>query len=224
MLYFNALIAGTTGPARFLFIRDTINEVAENTNLDDIADGVRDKIILYYFIAGIGGVCWYIFCIIFIIIGAKISYELKWRYLKAVLSQDWNWYERQNIEELPTQINVNITEVENATGKTIGFIIYSVGAFVGGFGFSFFAGALLAWCYLYIIPFTLMCGMSRAKILAKGNENIEKVYEMSSADAEQALSSIRVVKAFGQEHREVQRYEDHLSQTRRNTWRYSVLR
>ena len=77
-------------------------------------------------------------------IGAKISYELKWRYLKAVLSQDCNWYERQNIEELPTQINVNITEVENATGKTTGFIIYSLGAFIGGIGLSFFSGALLA--------------------------------------------------------------------------------
>ena len=67
--------------------------------------------------------------------------------LKSVLSQDCNWYERQNIEELPTQINVNITEVENATGKTTGFIIYSMGAFIGGICLSFFSGALLAWCY-----------------------------------------------------------------------------
>ena len=78
---FNALIAGWTCPARFLFIRDTINEVAENTNLEDKADGIRDITILYYFTAGIGGIWWYIFCFIFIMIGAKISYELKWRYL-----------------------------------------------------------------------------------------------------------------------------------------------
>ena len=201
----NAIIAGVTNPARLVFVRDTFNEVDENTQLKDIADGIRDKILLFGILAGIGGVCWYIFCLIFIIIGAKISYELKWRYFKAVLSQDWNWYERQNIEELPTQINVNVTEVENATGKTTGFILYSIGAFLGGLWGSFFSGALLAWCYLIIIPYSLLCGISRGKFLIKGNEEIEKAYERSGADAEQTLSSIRVVKAFGQEHRELEK-------------------
>ena len=153
----------------------------------------------------------------------KISYELKWRYLKAVLSQDWAWYEAQNIEELPTQINVNVTEVENATGKTIGIIIYSVGAFIVGIGWSFFIGAVLACCYLVNLPYILIWGMSRGKLLSKENEEIEKSYEKSGADAEQALMSIRVVKAFGQEVSEIQKYTKHLSQADKRIHKYSVL-
>ena len=219
----NALIAGAANPARLIFVRDTFNEAGENTQLKDVADGIRDKVLLFGVLAGIGGVCWYIFCFIFIIIGAKISYELKWRYFKAVLSQDCNWYERQNIEELPTQINVNVTEVENATGKTSGFIIFSIGAFIGGVCCSFFWGALLACCYLIIMPYALLCAISRGKLLMKGNEEIEKAYESSGADAEQALMSIRVVKAFGQEQREFDKYIGHLNSANKNTFKYSVL-
>ena len=170
----NAIVAGATNPARLVLVRDSFNEVSENSNLNEMADGLRDKIKWFAMIAAIGGVWCYIFWIIFIIIGSKISYELKWRYLKAVLSQDWAWYEKQNIEELPTQINVNITEVENATGKTTGFILYSFGAFFGGIGWSFFIGALLAWWFLIIIPYMIFWGMSRGILLIKGNEKNRK--------------------------------------------------
>ena len=199
------------------------NEVSPYLTLKDVADDIREKALILGIQAVVWGIWWYIFCLLFTIIGAKISYELKWRYFKAILSQNWNWYESQNIEELPTQISVNITEVENATGKTTGFILFSVGAFIGGFCCSFIIGALLAWCYLIIMPYTLICGISRSQILIKGNQKIEKAYETSGADAEQALMSIRVVKAFGQEQNEFQKYVNHLDKAKKSTVKYSVL-
>ena len=104
----NAIIAGASNPARLVLVRDTFNEVSTNNYREEMAEGMRDKVKWFAMLAAIGGITWYIFWMAFIIIGAKISYELKWRYLKAVLSQDWAWYESKNIEELPTQINVNI--------------------------------------------------------------------------------------------------------------------
>ena len=219
----NAFIGGGWNPARILLVRDSFGEVSDNDVLKDMAEGFRDKVKWLGMIAAIGGICWYIFCMIFIIIGAKISYELKWRYLKAVLSQDCAWYERQNIEELPTQINVNIAEVENAIGKTSGFIIYSFGALWAGVGIAFFIGGVLAWTYLAIIPCILICGMSRGKLLSKGNEEIEKAYEKSGADAEEALQNIRVVKAFGQESSEINKFVNHLSQADNKVHKYSFL-
>ena len=65
--------------------------------------------------------------------------------------------------------------------------------------------------------------MSRGKLLSKENEEIEKSYEKSGADAEQALMSIRVVKAFGQETSEIQKYTKHLSQADKRIHKYSVL-
>ena len=88
----------------------------------------------------------------------------------------------------------------------------------------FFIGAVLAWCYLANIPYILIWGISRGRLLLKENEEIEKKsYEKSGADAEQALMSIRVVKAFGQESSEIQKYINHLSQADKRIHRYSVL-
>ena len=107
--------------------------------------------------------------------------------------------------------------------KTFGFIIYSIGTFIGGLWSSFFIGAVLSWSYLIIIPYALFWGASRAKFLSKGNEEIEKAYEKSGADAEQALMSIRVVKAFGQESAEIQKYKYHLNKTDKNVNKFSFL-
>ena len=68
-----------------------------------------------------------------------------------------------------------------------------------------------------------MCGITRGRLLSKENEEIEKSYEKSGADAEQALMSIRVVKAFGQETSEIQKYINHLSQADKRIHRYSIL-
>ena len=67
-------------------------------------------------------------------VAQKLSYELKWRYLKAVLTQNEAWYEQINVEELPSRINFNISEIENAAGKELGIMVYGIGAALGGIG------------------------------------------------------------------------------------------
>jgi ABC-type multidrug transport system fused ATPase/permease subunit len=67
----------------------------------------------------------YSFC--FSMIGAKIINELKWRYLKAILSQESEWFDQRNLEELPSEIHANLKEVQGATGRTIAFIFHSAG-------------------------------------------------------------------------------------------------
>ena len=77
------------------------------------------------------GVLW-ISCLIFFVclhlVGQKVSYEFRWRYMKSILTKDSEWFEDHNLEELPTQIHTNLNEIENSSGKTIGFITYSITA------------------------------------------------------------------------------------------------
>ena len=54
--------------------------------------------------------------------------------MKAVLTQDEEWYEEINVEELPTRINSNIMEIENSTGKELGLTVYGIGNALGGIG------------------------------------------------------------------------------------------
>ena len=47
--------------------------------------------------------------------------------------------------------------------------------------------------------------------LKKIKDKSDQAYLKSGADAEQSLSSIKMVKAFGQEQHEIQKFDDHLT-------------
>lgn len=67
----------------------------------------------------------------FSLIGKKILSELKWRYLKAILSQDQEWFDSKDLDSLPTEVNANLCEVEGSTGRVLSFLIFSAGNIVG---------------------------------------------------------------------------------------------
>lgn len=64
----------------------------------------------------------------------------RWRYIRAVLRQDTSWYDKQNVEGIPTTIHKNLREVEVASGRTVAFILYSLGSVMSGAGITFGAG------------------------------------------------------------------------------------
>ena len=92
----------------------------------------------FYIITGIAATTCFIYCVCFYILGNKICYELKWRYLLAILSQEQEWFAQRDVDELPTEVYTNLTEIEKATGKSVAFIIYSLSVAVGGLAITFY--------------------------------------------------------------------------------------
>lgn len=60
------------------------------------------------------------------LVGQKVTYEYRWRYMKALLTKDSYWFDEQNLEEIPGIVNTNLSEIESSSGKTLGNIIYSI--------------------------------------------------------------------------------------------------
>ena len=58
-----------------------------------------------------------IFFFCFYIVGNKVAYEFKWRYLRALLLQDKQWYDSVQLEKLPTEFHYNIESIEDTAGK-----------------------------------------------------------------------------------------------------------
>jgi ABC-type multidrug transport system fused ATPase/permease subunit len=74
----------------------------------------------------------------FAIIGDKVVRELKWRYLKAILTKEMEWFDQQNVNELPSEVFTNLTEIENALGSELSFIIMAFTSCISGIGYSFY--------------------------------------------------------------------------------------
>lgn len=70
--------------------------------------GIRESDRWLLLIAIVLGTSFLMFAVIFDIISKKIGYEVRWRYMKAVLTQEAAWYDEKNINELPTVINTSV--------------------------------------------------------------------------------------------------------------------
>jgi len=189
-------------------------------------DGIRDVKDYILVVGGVTCCCFFIFWVCLALVSKKVVYELKWRYMKAVLTQEAEWYEARRIEELPTQINTALSEVEMATGKTLGCAVYCLFNVVGGLAISFYVGATMALSMLVIIVYILVWGAFQSYAISKGDTIEDWIFIKSGASAEQALTAIKVVKAFGQEQHEVYNFERHLSKydhiATKQAWLYGV--
>jgi ATP-binding cassette, subfamily B (MDR/TAP), member 1 len=172
-------------------------------NLDDIRE---DNI--WYMIIGLhvaATALIYSFC--FSMIGSKIINELKWRYLKSILCQDTEWFDQRNVEELPTEVHANMKEAQGATGRTIAFIFHAAGLALCSLCIWFVTGAVLACCFIGIFPYLFGIGGFQDEYLQRGEEENEVAFRQSGAQAEQALNAVKVVKAFGQEQYECEKFD-----------------
>lgn len=76
---------------------------------------------------------------------------------------------------------------------------------------------------MIVVPYIIVCGGSQKVILSKLEQKRNEAFIKSGADAEQALSSIKVVKAFGQEQHEIRKFEKHLQNDGKELERVSFL-
>ena len=135
------------------------------------------------------------------------------RYLKALLVQEAEWYEKQNVEQLPSKVNSELKDIEIGSGKSVGFIIFAFSMSTSAYVASFFMAGTLAACTCIVIPLFIIVGLIYGVIMMRDSYHSEMRYQKSGAHAEQALSAIKVVKAFGQEKSEIDSYNYELDKT-----------
>ena len=140
-------------------------------------------------------------------------YRLK--YLESVLKQDIQWFEENDPQSLAAKISQESTAIQVATGEKIANIIMSLSMTSAGFVFAFYIGWKFTLVTLVTIPIIFGIIVFLVIILQIGYKKGEAAFKASSTKAEQALTSIKVVTAFGQEKKEEKRFNQHLESARK---------
>jgi ABC-type multidrug transport system fused ATPase/permease subunit len=76
---------------------------------------------------------------------------------------------------------------------------------------------------MLVLPFMILTGASQNIVLVKIDKKNGDAYVKGGANAEQALSSIKVVKAYGQESHELQKFKNHIGADEKELKRSSYL-
>jgi len=128
------------------------------------------------------------------------------KYLESVLKQDISWFENNDVQSLSSKISKEASAVQAATGEKLASIIFAGSMLVVGTFIGFILGWKFAFIVLGLTPIILVSGFILVTLLQFGHKTQERAFKKSSTLAEQALSSIKIVAAFGQENKEEERF------------------
>ncbi|KAM8873143.1 bile salt export pump isoform 3-T3 [Synchiropus picturatus] len=131
-------------------------------------------------------------------------------YFSKVMRMEIGWFDCTSVGELNTRMSDDINKINDAIADQVAIFLQRFTTFVCGFCIGFVKGWKLT---LVIVAASPMIGLGAglmALFVAKMTGKELQAYAKAGAVADEVLSSIRTVAAFGGELKEVQRYDRNL--------------
>ncbi|KAM8806860.1 LOW QUALITY PROTEIN: bile salt export pump [Eudromia elegans] len=165
----------------------------------------------YY--AGIGCavlVLGYLQICFWVMAAARQIQKIRKAYFRKVMRMDIGWFDCTSVGELNTRISDDINKINEAIADQAAVFIQRFTTFVSGFLLGFVSGWKLTLVIIAVSPLIGIGAAVYGLAVAKLTGRELKAYAKAGAVADEVLSSIRTVAAFGGEKKEVERYDKNL--------------
>jgi len=172
---------------------------------------------MFFVMIGVGvgiGLFGFVYWFILLRFSNKISRRTKENYLAAILKQETGWFDSFNYNELSARITKETMAINKAIGEKVGLIIFSLGMTICGLVIGVINGWSLALANFAVGPVIGLCAVFFGNTMQNKFSKALKAYGQSAGYAEQALSAIKVVVAFGMEPTEIKNYSKYLSRSK----------
>uniref|UniRef100_A0A3B4E1T5 ABC-type xenobiotic transporter n=1 Tax=Pygocentrus nattereri TaxID=42514 RepID=A0A3B4E1T5_PYGNA len=136
--------------------------------------------------------------------------RLRRMFFHAIIKQDIGWFDVNETGQLNTRLTDDIYKINEGIGDKMGMCIQSFTTFFTGFIVGFAKGWKLTLVILSISPLLGLSAAVIAKVMTTFTSKEQTAYAKAGAVAEEVLSAIRTVFAFGGQKKEIQRYHKNL--------------
>jgi subfamily B ATP-binding cassette protein MsbA len=158
------------------------------------------------------------------VIGERIVARLRAQVFDRLVSLELDFYVRRRVGELISRLSSDVTQVRAMLTGSLTSLLSSLLSLIGAIAILLVLSPTLLLLVLALAPAMLIVAMLLARPLRRLSTRVQDALAASVTTAEEALSGIRVVKSFGREDRERQRYADDLrgvvgDATKLVTWR-----
>uniref|UniRef100_A0A3P9PDD8 Bile salt export pump n=1 Tax=Poecilia reticulata TaxID=8081 RepID=A0A3P9PDD8_POERE len=134
-------------------------------------------------------------------------------YFSKVMRMEIGWFDCTSVGELNTRMSDDINKINDAIADQVAIFVQRFTTFVCGFCIGFVKGWKLT---LVIIAVSPLIGVGAGLMFVAKLTGMElQAYAKAGAVADEVLSSIRTVAAFGGEKKEVDRYDRNLVSAQR---------
>ncbi|NXC34955.1 ABCBB protein, partial [Campylorhamphus procurvoides] len=141
---------------------------------------------------------------------ARQIQKIRKAYFRKIMRMDIGWFDCTSVGELNTRISDDVNKINEAIADQVAIFIQRITTFVCGFLLGFISGWKLTLVIIAVSPLLGIGAAVYGLAVAKLTGRELKAYAKAGAVADEVLSSIRTVAAFGGEKKEVERYDKNL--------------
>ncbi|OTA01861.1 MDR-type ABC transporter [Trichoderma parareesei] len=186
---------------------------AKDTTAADAAriqDSVDSKVLELTYIGIASFALIYIYIVCWSIFSRRLEARIRDRYFQALLRQDATFYDQRQAGELSSRLNADVQAVQSGTSEKVGICIACTSFFLTAYIVAFIKNWRLAAMLLSLIPaFFLMAGLG-SKFSGKYTTAVSDAIGSASSIAQETLSNIAVVQAFGAGARLEAKFSSHM--------------
>ncbi|XP_060270944.1 ATP-binding cassette sub-family B member 5 isoform X3 [Ovis aries] len=173
----------------------------------------EDMIVLTLYYVGIGVtalIFGYIQISFWVMTAARQTKRIRKQFFHSVLAQDISWFDSCDIGELNTRMTDDINKINDGIGDKIALLFQNMSTFSVGLAIGLVKGWKLTLVTLSTSPLIIASAAIFSRIVISLSSKELNAYSKAGAVAEEVLSSIRTVIAFGAQEKEIQRYLQNL--------------
>jgi len=209
-----SMIHGASTPIFTIVFGDVINTLGDSNSAtispEQALQAIKDSSIWFVILGVIAFVSSLFQVLLFLISGARQAQRIRKLYIESVFRQEMGWYDSMDTGVLTSRVAGDVDIIFNGIGDKVGSFIQFFAMFVVGFVIGFVYGWLLTFVILSVVPLLVISGGLFAKVSASATAQGQEAYARAGGIAEEVLSLIRTVVAFGGEEREIERFEGEL--------------
>ena len=138
-------------------------------------------------------------------------------FFKAVLKQDITWYDTTTTSEFATRMTEDLNKLQDGIGEKIGMLVRFTVTGLGCFVVPYIQNPIISGVLTAIVPIMAIMGGIMGKIMSRAAKGEMDTYGKAGAIAEEVLSSIRTVVAFGGQQRELDNYSAALKEAKKHS-------
>jgi len=144
-------------------------------------------------------------------------------FLTAVLRQEVGWYDVNTTTDFASTMSEDLNKIQDGLGEKIGMFWRFFMTFLIAFVIAFVNNWLLSLVLCSVVPAIAIMGGIFGKIITSFSKNEMDTYSKAGALAEEVLSSIRTVVAFGGQDKEAEKYSGHIAFARKQGIKRGVM-
>ncbi|KAM9216801.1 ATP-binding cassette sub-family B member 5 [Dugong dugon] len=166
---------------------------------------------LYYIGVGLTALVFgYMQISFWVITAARQTKRIRKQFFHSVLAQDISWFDGCDIGELNTRMTEDLNKINDGIGDKFALLFQNMSTFSIGLMVGLVKGWKLTLVTLSTAPLIVASAAVCSRMVISLTSKELSAYSKAGAVAEEVLSSVRTVIAFGGQEKEIQRYTQNL--------------